>query len=307
MMNIFKKNKTGKAENVAVKPTATDKVFNICVIVFLAFILVILVIPLWATLTLSFRPPSYLGSYVEGMVLPPWKWSFSAYEALLGNKGFLLAFKNSFLILVEGVCCALFLTIPMAYALSVKGLPGKKAITIFVLIPYVFNVGIVPVYLMIAKLKLTNHLFSVFAPVALSTYNMIIMRQFFEGIPNELRESAFIDGCNDLQIMFHIILPLSKAIIMTIGLYYGVAFWNDYMRPMIYLTKDYLRPLPILLRNILLAAGMNEFLETNAFGNAPIEAIKAASVFMSAIPMIIAYPFIQKYFTKGTLLGSVKG
>ena len=94
---------------------------------------------------------------------------------------------------------------------------------------------------------------------------------------------------------------------MTIGLYYGVAFWNDYFRPMMYLDKDYLRPLPILLRNILMAAGMNEFVESNAFGNAPIEAIKAASVFMSAIPMIIAYPFIQKYFTKGTLAGSVKG
>lgn len=300
----MKKNQT---TNIAIKPTAADHGFNICVNVFLILILIILVIPLWATVTLSFRPPSYIGSYVEGMFLAPWKWSFEAYKALLGNSGFLLAFKNSLLILIEGVACALFLTIPMAYALSVKGLPGKKGITIFVLIPYVFNVGIVPVYILIAKIGLTNHLFSVFAPVAISTYNLIIMRQFFEGIPNELRESAFIDGCNDLQILWYIILPLSKAIIMTIGLYYGVAFWNDYMRPMLYLTKDYLRPLPILLRNILLAAGMNEFLEVNAFGSAPVEAIKAASVFMSAIPMIIAYPFIQRYFTKGTLLGSVKG
>ena len=292
---------------IAVKPTAADKSFNVCVTIFMVFIFIIILIPIWATVALSFRPPSYIGSYLEGMFLAPWKWSLSAYNALLGNKGFLLAFKNSFLILIEGVITALFLTIPLAYGLSVKDLPGKKAITIFVLIPYVFNVGVVPTYLLIAKAGLTNKLFSVFAPVAISTYNMIIMRQFFEGIPNELRESAFIDGCNDIQIMFNIILPLSKAIVMTIGLYYGVAFWNDYMRPMLYLTKDTLRPLPILLRNILLAAGMNEFLEANAFGSAPIEAIKAASVFMSAIPMIIAYPFIQKYFTKGTLLGSVKG
>ena len=135
----------------------------------------------------------------------------------------------------------------------------------------------------------------------------LIMKSFFEGIPNELKESAHIDGCNDVQVLIRIILPLSKAIIMTIGLYYGVAFWNDYFHPMLYLNKDYLRPLPILLRNILMAAGMNEFVEASAFGEAPIEAIKAASVFMSAIPMIIVYPFIQKYFTKGTLLGSVKG
>jgi putative aldouronate transport system permease protein len=136
---------------------------------------------------------------------------------------------------------------------------------------------------------------------------MIIMRQFFEGIPNDLRESAFIDGCNDLQIMFKIILPLSKAIIMTIGLYYAVAFWNDYMRSLLYLQKSQLKPLPLLLRDILIGTSMNDNLEANAFGTAPIEAIKAASVFISAIPMIIAYPFIQRYFTKGTLAGSVKG
>ena len=195
----------------------------------------------------------------------------------------------------------------MAYALSAKGVPGKKWITIFVMIPYVFNVGVVPTYLLISKLGLTNHLPSVFLPVALSTYNMIIMRQFFEGIPNDLRESAFIDGCNDLQIMFKIILPLSKAIIMTIGLYYAVAFWNDYMRSLLYLQKSQLKPLPLLLRDILIGTSMNDNLEANAFGTAPIEAIKAASVFISAIPMIIAYPFIQKYFTKGTLAGSVKG
>ena len=241
------------------------------------------------------------------MFLPPWEWSIAAYESLLGNNGFLIAFWNSIKILVEGVICALILTIPLAYGLSVKDLRGKKLITVFVLIPYIFNVGIIPVYLLIAKLGLTNHLQSVFLPVAISTYNCIIMRSFFEGIPNELRESASIDGCNELQILLKIILPLSKAIIMTIGLYYGVAFWNDYFRPMLYLTRDYLRPLPILLRNILLAAGMNEFVEARAFGNAPVEAIKAASVFLSAIPMVIAYPFIQKYFTKGTLLGSVKG
>ena len=301
------KKKNKQVTSVAVKPTAADRGFNIVVDIFMVFILIVIVLPLWSTLTLSFRPVTFIGTYTEGMFLPPGEWSIAAYESLLGNNGFLIAFWNSIKILVEGVICALILTIPLAYGLSVKDLRGKKLITVFVLIPYIFNVGIIPVYLLIAKLGLTNHLQSVFLPVAISTYNCIIMRSFFEGIPNELRESASIDGCNELQILLKIILPLSKAIIMTIGLYYGVAFWNDYFRPMLYLTRDYLRPLPILLRNILLAAGMNEFVEARAFGNAPVEAIKAASVFLSAIPMVIAYPFIQKYFTKGTLLGSVKG
>ena len=293
--------------SVAVRPTAADHGFNIVVTIFMVLLLIILIVPIWSTIALSFRPANYIGSYLEGMFLAPWKWSTAAYRALLGNQGFLRSFWNSAKITVMGVVVALFLTVPMAYALSVKGVPGKKWITIFVMIPYVFDVGVVPTYLLISKLGLVNHLPSVFMPVALSTYNMIIMRQFFEGIPNDLRESAFIDGCNDIQIMFKIILPLSKAIILTIALYYGVQFWNDYMRSLLYLQKSSLKPLPLLLRDILLGASMNDNLEANAFGTAPIEAIKAASVFISAIPMIIAYPFIQKYFTKGTLAGSVKG
>ena len=292
---------------VAVKLTAGDKVFQICVRLFLAFLLVVIFIPIWSTITLSFRPASYIGSYLDGMFLAPWKWSNLAYKSLLSNSGFLSAFFNSVKITVMGVCAALFLTVPMAYALSVKGVPGKKWIVIFVMIPYVFNIGVVPTYLLISKLGMVNKLASVFLPVAINTYNMIIMRQFFEGIPNDLRESAFIDGCNDIQIMFKIILPLSKAIIMTIALYYAVAFWNDYMRSLLYLQKSSLKPLPLLLRDILLGASMNDNLEASAFGSAPIEAIKAASVFISAIPMVVAYPFIQKYFTKGTLAGSVKG
>ncbi|MBR2281884.1 MAG: carbohydrate ABC transporter permease [Spirochaetales bacterium] len=293
--------------SVAVRPTAADHGFNIMVTTFMVLLLIILIVPIWSTIALSFRPANYIGSYLEGMFLAPWKWSTAAYRSLLGNQGFLNSFGNSLKILVMGVATALFLTVPMAYALSVKGVPGKKWITIFVMIPYVFDVGVVPTYLLISKLGLVNHLPSVFMPVALSTYNMIIMRQFFEGIPNDLRESAFIDGCNDVQIMFKIILPLSKAIILTIALYYGVSFWNDYMRSLLYLQKSALKPLPLLLRDILIGTSMNDNLEASAFGSAPIEAIKAASVFISAIPMMIAYPFIQKYFTKGTLAGSVKG
>ena len=293
--------------SIAVRPSAADHGFNFTVNFFLVFILIIIAIPIWCTISLSLRPANYIGTYLEGMFLAPWKLSTGAYKALLGNKGFTSAFLNSIKILVMGVVTSLFLTIPMAYGLSVKGVPGKKWITIFVMIPYVFNIGVVPTYLLLSKLGLVNKLISVFMPVAISTYNMIIMRQFFEGIPNDLRESAFIDGCNDVQIMFKIILPLSKAIIMTIALYYGVAFWNDYMRSLLYLQKSSLKPLPLLLRDILLGASMNDNLEANAFGTAPIEAIKAASVFISAIPMVIAYPFIQKYFTKGTLAGSVKG
>ncbi|MCR5289947.1 MAG: carbohydrate ABC transporter permease [Treponema sp.] len=299
--------KNSKGSSVAMKKTGGDIVFHTILDIFLVVTLVIIVIPLWSTIALSFRPATFIGNSLEGMFLPPWKWSNQAYAALLGNNGFINAFVNSLKILVFGVATALVLTIPIAYGLSIDGLPGKKFLNIFVLIPYMFNVGLIPSYLVVTKLGLTNHLAAVFLPVAVSTYNCMIMRNFFEGIPNSLKESARIDGAPEWRILLQIIIPLSKPILMTIGLFYGVSFWNDFMHAMLYLNKNELQPLPILLRNILLASGMNEYVEASAFGEAPIAAIKAASVFMSAIPMVIAYPFIQKYFTKGTLAGSVKG
>ena len=299
--------KKGRFTSVAIKPTAAVHSFNFLVDLFLALLLLIIAIPLWSTITLSFRPNDYIGNNLEGMFLMPWNWSTSAYEALLGNAGFLLAFGNSVKILIGGVASALLLTIPLAYVLSIPTLPGRRYLNLLVIVPYVFNVGMIPTYLLVTNIGLIDKLPAVYIPVAISTYNCLIMRSFFEGIPNELKESARIDGASEIQVLLRIILPLSKAIIMTIGLFYGVSFWNNFFHAMLYLNSNSLQPLPILLRNILMASGMNEYVEVSAFGDAPIAAIKAASVFMSAIPMVAAYPFIQKYFTKGTLLGSVKG
>ncbi|MCR5606173.1 MAG: carbohydrate ABC transporter permease [Treponema sp.] len=291
-----------------VRLTTTDKIFYGALDTYLVLLFFIIAIPMWSTITLSFKPQAFLGSNFELMFNPIWKWSVGAYRALIGNNGFILAFRNSLLILVLGVFWSLFLTIPMAYCMSVKTLPGRKILNVFVLIPYLFNIGMIPTYLVITKtLHLTDTLWAVVMPGALSTYNCLIMRNFFDGIPESLKESARIDGAAEWRVLVSIIMPLSKPIILTIGLYYGVNFWNDYFHPMLYINKTNLQPLPILLRNILIGSGMNEVVEVNAFGNAPIESIKAASVFMSAIPMVLAYPFIQKYFTKGTMLGGVKG
>jgi putative aldouronate transport system permease protein len=290
-----------------VKFTFEDRVFYALIDIFLIVILILVAVPMWSTLTLSFRSNTFIGSNLEGMFLPPWKWSTAAYRALLGNSGFLTAFSNSIKIFALGITSALFLTIPLAYVLSVKTLPGRKFFNILILVPYLFNVGLIPTYLVVIRLGLTNSLAAIFLPGAISTYNCLIMRGFFEGIPEELKESARIDGAAEWYVLLRIILPLSKPIIMTIGLYYGVSFWNDFFNAMLYINNNALQPLPILLRNILMASGMNEVVEVSAFGEAPVQAIKAASVFMAAIPMIIAYPFIQKYFTRGTLLGGVKG
>ena len=159
--------------NKTVRPTTADRVFQILVDVFMVFILLVIVIPVWSTITLSFRPNTYIGTYLEGMFMAPWDWSIDAYKALLGNDGFALAFFNSMKILVGGVICALFLTIPMAYVMSVKSLPGRKILSVIVIIPYVFNVGMIPAYLLVTSIGLQNHLAAVFLPGAISTYNLI--------------------------------------------------------------------------------------------------------------------------------------
>lgn len=287
--------------------TSADKVFYVSINSILAVLFFIIAIPLWSTITLSFRPNHFAGTNFEGMFLAPWEWSNAAYKALLGNNGFLMAFFNSIRIMVMGVASALFLTIPLAYALSIRTLPGRVILTVVVLIPHMFDVGMIPSFLMVKDLGLIDKLAAVYLPTAVSTYNCLIMKGFFEGIPDELKESARIDGASELSLLLRIILPLSKPIVLSVGLFYAVSFWNDFFHPMLYLNSNHLMPLPILLRNILMASGMNEFVEVSAFGEAPIQAIKAASVFLAAIPMVIAYPFIQKYFAKGTLLGSVKG
>ncbi len=287
--------------------SATDKVFYLLVNTVLVFLFIVIAIPLWSTITLSFRPNHFIGTNFEGMFLAPWDWSNAAYKALLGNNGFIMAFFNSIKIMVYGVASALFLTVPLAYALSIRTLPGRVFLIIIILIPHMFDVGMIPSFLMVKDLGLIDKLAAVYLPTAVSTYNCLIMKGFFEGIPDELKESARIDGASEFTLLIRIVLPLSKPIVMSVGLFYAVSFWNDFFHPMLYLNSNNLMPLPILLRNILMASGMNEFVEVSAFGEAPIQAIKAASVFLAAIPMVIAYPFIQRYFAKGTLLGSVKG
>jgi putative aldouronate transport system permease protein len=290
-----------------IRLTPSDKFFHAFIDTSLIVILLILVIPIWSTLTMSFRPNDFIGSALDGMFLAPWKWSISAYKALLGHRAFLTAAFNSFRIFFEGVGAALFLTVPLAYALSIKTLPGRKFLYGLVLVPYLFNVGLVPNYLLVTGLGLGDKLAAIFLPGAISVYNTLIMKSFFEGIPEELKESARIDGASEFKVLIQILLPLSMPILLTIGLYYGVHFWNDFFNAMLYINNSKLQPLPILLRNILMASGMNEYVEVNAFGEAPIAAIKAASVFLAALPMLAAYPFIQKYFVRGTMLGSVKG
>jgi len=283
-----------------------DVLFQGLVTGLLLSILLIVIVPMWKVLIMSVTPLNYINTQVLGLWLPLTKWSFEAYRQLLGHPAFIRAASNSVVITISGVTINMLLTVPFAYALSNRELPGRKLFIMMVMIPFLFNAGLIPTYLVVQKMGLVDTYWAVILPGGINIYNLLVMKSFFEGLPDELKEAARLDGANELQVLWYVILPLSKPILLTIGLFYAVGHWNEFFNAILYLNDAKLQPLPILLRNILLAANMNEYVEYNAFSSASVQAIKAASVFITMLPMVLIYPWVQKYFTKGTLLGGVK-
>ena len=281
-------------------------IFQIGLAIFLTAILLIILIPFWRVIVTAFVPLNIYTREGVPFFLPPTEWTVEAFRQLLGHSMFPRAALNSVIITLMGTAISLFLTIPLAYGLSTRNLPGRKLIMMMVLFTYLFSPGLIPVYLLITGMKLTNNYLAIILPPAVSVYNTLIMMSFFEGLPDDLKEAARLDGANELQILWHVILPLSKPILLTIGLFYAVYFWNEFFTPILYLNDNDLMPLPVLLRNILISASFNEYVEYNAFSSSSLESLKAAGVLITMIPMFLIYPWIQRYFTKGTLVGGVK-
>jgi putative aldouronate transport system permease protein len=281
--------------------------FQLLVNGFLLVVLLIILIPLWRVIMTSLTP---LDVYMKGGV-PffqwPWDWSWGAYQQMLTHPSFPRATLNSFIITICGTTLSLTLTVLLAYALSAHTLPGRNIIIALILFTFLFQVGLIPVYLLVAKtLGWTNNILAIIVPPAVGVTNTLIMMRFFEGIPEEIKESARMDGANDMQVLWRIVLPLSKPILLTIGLYYAVHYWNEFFTPILYLNDQNLQPLPVLLRNILLGTSLAEYVEYDMSRVTSMESLKSAAVLLTMIPMILVYPWIQRYFTKGTLLGGVK-
>lgn len=282
-----------------------EPVFQILVTLFLLSVLIAISLPIWRVFIMSVTPLGYVDRSF-GIWIPPWLWSFEAYRQLFNHPAFIKAAMNSGIITIGGLTISMVLTVPLAYVLSSKNLPGRKLLISIIMVPFLFSAGLIPTYIVVQRLGLVDSLFAIMLPGAVSVWNTLIMKGFFEGLPEDLKEAAYMDGATELQVLWHVILPLSKPILLTISLFYAVALWNEFFTPILYLNDNDLQPLPVLLRNILMAANINEYLEYDAFSNAPIQAFRAASVFITMLPMVIVYPWIQKYFTKGTLLGAVK-
>jgi putative aldouronate transport system permease protein len=286
--------------------TRDAAVFQIGLAVFLTLILLLILIPFWRVLVTAFIPLDIYTREGVPFFLPPTEWTIEAFKQLLGHSLFPRAIMNSVIITLSGTAISLFLTVPLAYGLSTRNLPGRKLIMTMILFTYLFSPGLIPVYLLITGMKLTNNFLAVILPPAVSVYNTLVMMSFFEGLPEDLKEAARLDGANELQVLWRVILPLSKPILLTIGLFYAVYFWNEFFTPILYLKDTDLLPLPVLLRNILTSASFNEYVEYDAFSTSSLESLKAAGVLITMLPMLLVYPWIQRYFTKGTLVGGVK-
>ena len=297
---MYHKSKTQKFIDKYFGKTVGDRVFNIINYLFFAFLIFICFYPFFHVLKKSL----IVNKIVDGektQIL-----SIESYIEILNNDGLLNAFLLSLGVVIVFVILHVFLTMLSAYPLSRGYLKGKKFILLFLIITMLFSGGLIPYYILIRDLGLRENILVYIIPGLISPFNIIIARNFIKTIPNEVFESAKIDGANEVQILFKIVFPLSGAIMATIALWAGVGKWNDWMTGVLYVTKDKdLWMIQQFLRNILITASSGQgVVDPEIMMMA--EGVKMAAIVISIVPIIVIYPFVQKFFVKGVLLGSVK-
>ena len=291
------------------KKVNSDHIIDTGITVISLMILVIVLVPLLFVLAASFSDPDLV---LRGKVLLwPKGFTLNAYSMVFENEDIWRGYRNTLLYTVGGTAINIVLTVAAAYPLSRKEMQGRRVLTLVVLFTMYFNGGLIPTYLLVRDLGMYNTVWAILIPSAIATYNLIVAKSFFEqSIPAELYEAAKLDGCGSMRTLFSIVLPLSKAIIAVLVLYYGVARWNAYFDALVYLRNDNLHPLQIVLRNILLLS-QTEQMGSNSVGMGEkikaIEAIKYSVIVVSSVPILLLYPLAQRYFVNGVMIGAVKG
>jgi putative aldouronate transport system permease protein len=281
-------------------------VFDFCNGVIMLIVFIVCVYPILNVLALSLSDSS---AVVSGSItFFPKDITFQAYKNVLVQSRFWIGYKNTIIYTVFSTLLGLIGCTITAYPLSKKKLPGRKFFIGMITFTMFFSGGMIPNYLLIRKLGLTNTIFSIILPGAIQAYYVILIRNFFEGIPESLEDSASIDGLNDIGILLWIYLPLSKAVLATIGLFYAVSAWNSWFSALIYLNDQNKYPVMIFLRNIVngavLAENNPDLLETIPVVS---PSLRSATIISVILPIICVYPFVQKYFVKGVMIGAVKG
>lgn len=247
---------------------------------------------------------------VTGKVtLWPVEFTTYPYKKIIEQSGFWLGYKNTIIYTASGTFVGLAMTTMCAYPLSKKHILGRNFLLKFFVFTMYFGGGLIPTYLLIKSLHMIDSIWAIIIPGAISTYNLLVMKTFFEGLPQSLEEAAAIDGMNQLQILQKIVLPLSMPIMATIGLFIAVSFWNDWFGPLIYLNTDTHYPVTLFLRNVVMgsqmAAKSGQMMDSSASQVLP-QSLQAATVMLVTIPILCIYPFIQKYFVKGVMIGAIK-
>jgi putative aldouronate transport system permease protein len=276
------------------------------VVYFLVFLSVVIVtVPVMHIISVSLEPELLAGKPGRFQILPK-EITFGAYGEALARSDISRALLNSAYVTLLSAGLGTVCTGMFAYALTFKKLPGKKLITMIAVFTMAFNVGIIPRYLLLKDLGMLNTLWALIIPPMMWASHMIIMRAFFNSQPASLRESAVIDGAHELTIFFRIIIPLSMPIIATIFLFYAVTRWNSYFDAVIFIDRRHLKTIQVLLREVLIEHTVEEG-ESFELGKQYGENLKMAIAVISILPIVIVYPFLQKYFVKGSLIGAVKG
>lgn len=283
-----------------------NRLFDSGLYLALAAVALITILPFVHVIASSFTTSAELAA--RRFVLIPTVWSLDAYRFVFSTNTIFQALGVSVLVTALGTLISMALTALMAYGLSRRDLPGRRLIMFGVVFTMLFSGGMIPTFLAVKYTGLLDSLLALIIPVSINAFNMIILKSFFQNLPEGLEESAKIDGCHDFGILLRIVLPLSMPALATISLFYAVTYWNNYMHAILYINDPGKWPVQIILRQIVvLATGMNydnaDFTSTPP----PDQSVKMAVIVVATLPVLVVYPFLQKHFAKGALLGSIKG
>ncbi|KAB8139312.1 carbohydrate ABC transporter permease [Gracilibacillus oryzae] len=286
--------------------TGPGRVFDIFNHVFLAVVALITVVPFLYIIGGSFATESEIAT--RSFFVIPNEITTAAYDYIFSTDAVLRSLGISILITVLGTAVSMILTLTMAYPLSRKTMVGRNFILNLILFSMLFGGGMIPTYLLVKGLGLLDSIWALILPVAINPFNLIIVKTFFQELPKELEDASKIDGCTEFQTFWRVMLPLSKPVIATFTLFYAVFYWNDFFQALLYLTDTTKWPIQLLLQQLVMVAnmGIGDLQEAQLY-EPPEESVKLAVIVIATVPILLFYPFLQKHFAKGVMLGSVKG
>ncbi|MEC0240253.1 carbohydrate ABC transporter permease [Paenibacillus dokdonensis] len=296
------------SNQASISRSSDEKIFDAVIYTIATLIILIVLYPLIFVVSASFSDPAKV---LNGEVwLLPKNISFAAYTNILHNVKIWNGYTNTIIYTVVGTIVNIIMTVLAAYPLSRPDLPGRKILMVIITLTMFFGGGLIPSYLLVKNLGLLDTMWALIIPGAIATYNLIVMRTYFQtSIPWELQEAAHIDGCSNWRLLLNIILPLSKPILAVMVLFYAVGHWNSYFNSLIYIRNEARYPLQLVLREILLIS-QSEAVDANVGLENKVllaESIKYAVIMISSLPILIMYPFVQRHFVKGVMIGSIKG